>query len=784
MLPPEFLREIAEKYQLTEKEQAVLFAKFSTDKSNIAIANDLHISPSAFSTRLTNIYKKFSISGSGPVKYGLLLNFLTKEYRKIFLHTDTPQDDLDIQALVQEVRQKVKASIEEQYGKMRVLDMNKPIRLNDIYTNVNILEKITGSKRSSIHKLLDNFDPESGDFYRYGLGRITDKRVPGLDAVNKYSKLVVLGKPGAGKTTFLKYLAIQCSKSNFLAEKVPVFITLKQFIETKNQPDLSAYINQIFTNCGVKETQTAEIISHGRGLILLDGLDEVTEEDASLILNQIQQFTNQYHTNSFVITCRIAAQDYIFENFTEVEVADFDDQQIRTFATKWFKSKQSDSADDFIKQLENNKSIKELATNPLLLTLLCLEFEDSGNFPVDRAELYSRAIHTLLRKWDDKRRIQREQAYKKLSVQRKEDLLSELALTTFERKDYFFKQEDAQRYIADYIRNLPDAKTDPDALLLDSEAVLKSIEAQHGLLVERARGIYSFSHLTFQEYFTARKIVHSIDPPLEKALQNLASHITEKRWREVFILAIGMLSSADDLLRLMKKKIDILLEGDEKLQQFLTWVNQKSMSVEASSKRAAVRAFYFSLSFDQSLSLNLSLSSSLNLFYSFSLSRALNIDLNLDLDLDLDRTLEYSLSLSLDFSLSPNISRALSLNLSFCLSRAFDLSRALFLNLNPELKQSLQQLKEQLPDSKRDQEQLQQWWKVNGKAWAEQLRAVMIKYRNIGHGWQFSQQQKELLQQYYDANKLLVDCLNNDCYVSREVRQKIEDKLLLPLAEI
>jgi predicted NACHT family NTPase len=98
------------------------------------------------------------------------------------------------------------------------------------------------------------------------------------------------------------------------------------------------------------------------------------------------------------------------------------------------------------------------------------------------------------------------QVYKKLSVQRKQDLLSQIALTTFERKDYFFKQRDVERYIADYIRNLPDAQTDPEGLQFDSEVVLKSIEAQHGLLVERARGIYSFSHLTFQEYFRRERL--------------------------------------------------------------------------------------------------------------------------------------------------------------------------------------------------------------------------------------------------------------------------------------
>ncbi|NEQ85538.1 MAG: hypothetical protein F6K26_37155 [Moorea sp. SIO2I5] len=67
------------------------------------------------------------------------------------------------------------------------------------------------------------------------------------------------------------------------------------------------------------------------------------------------------------------------------------------------------------------------------------------------------------------------------------------------------------------------------------------------------------------------------------------------------------------------------------------------------------------------------------------------------------------------------------------------------------------------------------------QAWIKELRTMMIKHQNIGHYWHFNQQQKELLKQYYDANVLLVSCLKSDCYVSREVRQEIEDTLLLEL---
>ncbi|MEG3960316.1 NACHT C-terminal helical domain 2-containing protein, partial [Microcoleus sp. herbarium2] len=67
---------------------------------------------------------------------------------------------------------------------------------------------------------------------------------------------------------------------------------------------------------------------------------------------------------------------------------------------------------------------------------------------------------------------------------------------------------------------------------------------------------------------------------------------------------------------------------------------------------------------------------------------------------------------------------------------------------------------------------------------ARELRQIIISYRNIGHDWQFSAQQKSLLRKYYDANKLLVDCLNSGCNVSPAVRQEIEETLLLPIANI
>jgi predicted NACHT family NTPase len=101
---------------------------------------------------------------------------------------------------------------------MRVLDMSQPIDLNALYTDINIFEKISGRRRIEVADLVKVCALD--EFKHLGLGKIVQERVLGIEAVKKHSKLMILGKPGAGKTTFLKYIAIQCSLGEFQANLV------------------------------------------------------------------------------------------------------------------------------------------------------------------------------------------------------------------------------------------------------------------------------------------------------------------------------------------------------------------------------------------------------------------------------------------------------------------------------------------------------------------------------------------------------------------------------------
>lgn len=720
-------------------------------------------------------------------------------------------ETINIDELVQSARDKIGAYIEELCGTMRVLDMTQPMGLDDIYTSVNIFEKITGRRRLSVEELIENVSGEN--FERPGLGRVRSERVPGLEAVAKYLKLMILGKPGAGKTTFLKHLALLCMKGRFQEDRIPLFITLKDFAEAPNQPNLFSYLNQIFIKCGLITNRNAginlveQLLKQGKLLVLLDGLDEVRETDSTRILKQIQNFTTDYPVNQFVITCRIAAREYTFQKFTEVEIADFELEQIKSFSRKWFNAKNDTvKVDKFVKKLQDDQSIRELASNPLLLTLLCFVFEESAEFPKNRSDLYKHGLDVLLNKWDGKRNIERDQVYKKLSLKRKEDLLSQVAYSTFEQGQYFFKQREIEERIIKYIRNLPECSDDPEVLQLDSEAVLKSIEVQHGLFVERARGIYSFSHLTFHEYFTARRIKEAGE---DKRLCNLVDRITETRWREVFLLTVGMLESADTLLRLMKRKIDELVASDEKIQDYLMWVQEHSQQSSYNIyKSTAIRAIYLGLNLYKSdLSLSDTLEPKLSVFnnlLAFLRAKGImgvfaTVAKNLNNDKDYEKAISilwsqesptlpiesnptlvlcpisikvinYFEVLMLDDKNTKNVETFIT-GLSIPLIFSYKVDSTLHLKL---LK-----LKSQLP-----QVESEQWLKQNLKTWIQEFKSIVIQYCNNGHDWQFTESQKEILNQYYGANKLLVDCLNSDCYISRDVRKYIEDTLILPIKSI
>lgn len=675
---------------------------------------------------------------------------------------------------------------------IKPLTASSPIPLNEIYVPVDVLEKLTANQRLSSSELLRS-------------GKATENRISGIEAVTQHKALIVWGKPGAGKSTFLKHLVTACLDEKFLSGHIPIFLELKKWAELPEQLNFLDFIARQWSDWGIVNSDMIlnQLLKSGKILALLDGLDEVLEAHTNRAIREIESWVERFPEIHIVVTCRISAKEYLFEDFIEVEMADLSNSQVQKFVVNWFEHCQDASkANQFLSSLRIHKSILELSSNPLLLTLLCLVFSESGCFSTNRAKLYEEGVDLFLRRWDVKRKIQRDQFYKNLSVDSKKILLSKLALATFQEGAYIFDQGLAEKLIMKYVYDLSDIKDNSEVFQLDSEVILRSIVAQHGLLVKPSCGTYAFSHLTFHEYFVAREIATHQNWKL------LTQNLPEKAWREVTLLVAGSVQQGDQLILTLKQATDNLLAHDPKLQAVLTWATEKATSVQVPYKSQAVLAFYFAFACDFSYGLasELDLGFGLRLSLDRSLDHVLCLDrtllstlpraLNLIHALDLIQSLIHTVSHDLDPTDSHDLINSLTDLLVDSWNDADDLNLDLDLDINEALtlahKINNQELIDQLTElhsqltSMQDlpRKQHMEKWVNEGKAWIQSLRAMMIKHRNIGHDWQFSDQQKLLLRKYYDANLRLAECLNTDCYLSREVRQDIEATMLRPIAQI
>jgi predicted NACHT family NTPase len=333
----------------------------------------------------------------------------------------------------------------ERHGILKVLGMLEPVKLEDIYTSVQFLGQ----------RDLWQFDPSRlEEAYRQTQGRRFQsnrcEKKDGLKVANDNQYLMVLGQPGAGKSTFLRRIGLEALKGkhgDFEHGCVPVFLELKRF--TTEEVDLVNAIADEFSICGFPNPlpTTQKLLDQGKLLILLDGLDEVPTQQLDQTITQIQDFADQYKQNRFIASCRTAAYKSGFRKFVDVVMADFDDDQIQQFIVNWFRSekdRQMETAQSCWKQLQQSAhaATKELAQTPLLLTLLCLVFDDTQNFPEKRAELYKQALDVLLSKWAAEKRVQHNPIYKDLTLTLETIMLGEIAYRGLEADRLFFSQRE------------------------------------------------------------------------------------------------------------------------------------------------------------------------------------------------------------------------------------------------------------------------------------------------------------------------------------------------------
>jgi hypothetical protein len=419
----------------------------------------------------------------------------------------------------------------DRHGRVKVLEMTKPMDLESIYINVQCLDSFSRDKYESSFKLEQAFRESNQRRYRSQ----KDDKQEGMVFANREKYLMVFGEPGIGKSTFLRKVGLEAMKGNnekYQHNLTPVLLELKHFKE--EQIDIQGLIQKEFDNCDFPNVEKAipDKLKKGELLILLDGLDEVPDANTNNVITTIENFVDQHNKNRFIISCRMGVRPH-FRQFTDIEIVEFDDQQIETFIKHWFRDERETAQECWqLLQQPEYASAKELGQTPLLLTFLCLVYDENQAFPTNRSRLYGDALRILLKHWAaDNRLSHRQQIYENLSIENEEILLSEIAYFYFSEDRLFYNQGELTDQIKTF---LMDSLNAPH--YLDGEQILKTIEKEQGIFVERARGEYSFSHLTLQEYLTAKYIVDN-----NLVGQVVKAHLTERRWREVFLLIAGLI---------------------------------------------------------------------------------------------------------------------------------------------------------------------------------------------------------------------------------------------------
>ena len=236
-----------------------------------------------------------------------------------------------------------------------------------------------------------------------------------VTALENYCRIVVLGDPGSGKSTSLKYLAHTiCSHrtdSNGLQSYVPVFIRATDFAKynTDTGRSLSEYIIDFNTKYGLLFSESLE---NNKLVLLLDGLDEINiTNQRHVVVDKVNSFAAQYPEIKIIVSSRIVGykETRLSYRFFHFEIEKFSDEQILMFLNNWYLSissysdknqeKALEEANNLFHSIKQNTSVYKLACNPLLITIIALINYQGNKLPEKRASLYEISTTTLLDNW-------------------------------------------------------------------------------------------------------------------------------------------------------------------------------------------------------------------------------------------------------------------------------------------------------------------------------------------------------------------------------------------------
>lgn len=421
-------------------------------------------------------------------------------------------------------------------------DTDDTLTLDDVYidldTTINIKTKDLAALRAGkIQTLPQPIEQNPNDFdenIREVLGR--DKKeiapLPILDAIRISPRAVLLGVPGSGKSTFVrKLLGMQAAillgeRQPFVgidSDLLPVLVVLRDLepvlrglqLEHLSADEQKEQLLEAFQQ--MQSTAfVRKALESGRVLLVLDGLDEVLPDLRRLVRQTVAALLSTYHIERLIITSRIRSYTgaVVFERIPVFTLRPFDEQKISNFARAWYGTQtrlgrvREQERDDKIKDLAKaaTSDLRELASNPMLLTSMAIIHQKEIGLPRERVRLYKLVVDVLLRRWQKHKLGESRMApsEKLLAFLKDEGRL----LTAMERLAYeAHRAGKGKKNVADLPRS--------DALVLLEKEYLGEIGLAHEFLdyVDQRSGLmkgnggeldkptsYSFPHRTFQEY--------------------------------------------------------------------------------------------------------------------------------------------------------------------------------------------------------------------------------------------------------------------------------------------